>query len=50
MLFIFAALLFTTWVLGVLTGTMFGGYIHLLPALAVLAVIARLIQTENTMN
>ncbi len=47
MLFTLAALLFASWVLGVVTANMMGGFIHLLLLFAVVAVIARLIQGER---
>lgn len=47
MLFALAALLFVVWVVGVLTETMMGGFIHLLLFFSIVAVIARLIQSER---
>ncbi len=47
MLFAFAAILFALWVVGVLTATMMGGFIHLLVILSVLLVIVRIIQGEH---
>ncbi len=47
MLFSLAALLFAAWVVGVLTSTMLGGFIHLLLIFSVITVIARLIQGER---
>ncbi len=47
MLFTLAAILFTAWVVGVLTSNMLGGFIHLLLLFSVIAVIARLIQSER---
>ncbi len=48
MLFLLAAILFTAWVIGVLTGTMLGGFIHMLPVLSFLIVVVRLMQGERT--
>ena len=47
MLFALAALLFVIWVVGVMTATMLGGYIHLFAIFSVVVVIARLIQSER---
>lgn len=47
MLFALAALLFTIWVVGVLTSTMLGGFIHLFVIFSVVVVIVRLIQSEH---
>jgi hypothetical protein len=48
MLFALAALLFAVWVAGVLSTTMLGGFIHLFLLFAVVAVIARLMQSGHT--
>jgi hypothetical protein len=40
MLYIFVAILLVLWALGMLTGTTMGGFIYLLPAAAVLMVLA----------
>jgi len=47
MLFALAALLFAAWVVGMLTATTLGGFIHLFLLFSLVVVIVRIIQGER---
>jgi hypothetical protein len=47
MLITIAAILVVLWLLGLVTGTVIGGFIHLLLVVAIIMVLIRLIRGEN---
>lgn len=47
MLVTIAAILVVLWLLGLITGTVIGGFIHVLLVVAVIMVLVRLIQGRN---
>ncbi len=47
MLWIIAAVIVALWLLGVMTSTTFGGFIHVLLVIAVIAIVANLFVGKN---
>lgn len=50
MLLTIAAILVILWLLGLVTGTLIGGFIHVLLVVAIIMVLIRLIQGRNPIS